>query len=51
MDNRKVIKAHWPPRRINVVKIELDEETYAVLYLAACAANRSLSDEIRTRLK
>lgn len=51
MDKRRKLKAHWPPRRINQVQIQLDRETYELIYKAAEANDRSLADEIRARLK
>lgn len=50
-DNRKVLRAHWPPRKHgNMVSVDLSAEIYENVYLAAHDNNHSLSDEIRLRL-
>jgi len=47
MDKRKVLRAHYPPRRINTVIVQLDAETYEKLYQMAVEKKNSLADQIR----
>lgn len=49
-DGRKRLRAHWPPRRANIVTLTIDRQLYEKLWLAADAAEHSLQDEIRHRL-
>lgn len=50
-DNRKVLRAHWPPRKYgNRITVDLSAEIYSSVYLAAHDKNHSLADEVRERL-
>lgn len=51
MDGRKRLRANWPPRRINSVRVELDAALYETVYRAAEASGLSLADYVRSRLK
>jgi hypothetical protein len=50
-DGRKKLRAHWPPRRTNIVQVSIPESLYADLYICADAEEWSLADEIRARLR
>lgn len=47
MDKRKVLKAHYPPHRINTVTVQLDATTYEKLYQMSVSSNCSLADSVR----
>lgn len=49
-DGRKRLRANWPPRRINSVRVELDAALYEKVYEEAKADGLSLADHIRRRL-
>ena len=49
-DGRNRLRAHWPPRRIQVVQVTLDSGMYERLYEAAKRKNISLAAEIMQRL-
>lgn len=51
-DQRKKLKAHWPPRaRYNVVQVNLDEPEYRKLYLGAVYAKLSLTEYVRKLIR
>lgn len=46
-DRRKVLKSHYPPRRINTVTVQLDAAIYEKLYQMSVASECSIADSIR----
>lgn len=50
-DERKRLRAHWPPRETNTVAITLSRELYEDVYHAADKAEHSFQDEVRKRIE
>lgn len=50
-DGRKRLRATWPPRKINSIRVELDEVLYAKMYEGAKASGMSLAEYVREQLK
>ncbi len=46
-DGRCKLRAHWPPRRVNVVTVHLSAEEYARAYGRAVSDGTSLSEAVR----
>lgn len=46
-DGRNKLRAHWPPRRVNVVTVHLSAGEYSALYGRAIAAGVSLAQAVR----
>ena len=51
MDKRNHIRAHYPPRRVNVVTVQLNRDDYERIYKLAVNQEISLADAIRQLIK
>jgi hypothetical protein len=46
-DGRNKLRAHWPPRRVNVVTVHLSADEYRALYGRAVSGGVSLAQAVR----
>lgn len=49
-DGRNQLRAHWPPRRVNTVTVQLSADEYARAYGRAVSDGSSLAQAVRTMI-